>query len=41
MANRITWSRTAGYEVSSAGDKRFSTFNAILDDGRSIECWYL
>ena len=29
-----------GYEVSSKGDKRFSAFNAILSDGRSIEQHY-
>ena len=29
-----------GYEVSSAGDKRFSAFYAKLKDGRSIEKAY-
>ena len=29
-----------GYEVSSKGDKRFSAFNAILSDRRSIEQHY-
>lgn len=29
-----------GYECSSKGDKRFSAFNAILYDGRSIETHY-
>lgn len=33
----FTWSRRGGYEVSSKGDKRFSAFNAIMPDGRSIE----
>lgn len=36
----FTWSRRGGYEVSSKGDKRFSAFNALLADGRSIECHY-
>ena len=35
-----TWERYGGYEVSSHGDKRFSAFNAIMPDGRSIECHY-
>lgn len=35
-----TWKRYGGYEVSSHGDKRFSAFNAIMPDGRSIECHY-
>lgn len=34
------WKRYGGYEVSSQGDKRFSAFNAIMPDGRSIECHY-
>ena len=34
------WKRYGGYEVSSHGDKRFSAFNAIMPDGRSIECHY-
>ena len=34
------WSRTGGYECSSKGDKRFSAFNAIMPDGRSIEQHY-
>ena len=34
------WKRYGGYEVSSHGDKRFSAFNAIMSDGRSIECHY-
>lgn len=35
-----TWKRHGGYEVSSRGDSRFSAFNAILPDGRSIEQHY-
>lgn len=35
-----TWKRYGAYEVSSHGDKRFSAFNAIMPDGRSIECHY-
>ena len=35
-----TWKRYGGYEVSSHGDKRFSALNAIMPDGRSIECHY-
>ncbi len=37
---RFKWARYGGYEISSQGDKRFSAFNAILSDGRSIEQWY-
>jgi hypothetical protein len=40
LAIMVKWSRTEGYEVSSVGDWRFSAFNAILEDGRSIECHY-
>lgn len=32
--------RRGGYECSSKGDKRFSAFNAIMPDGRSIEQHY-
>ena len=35
-----TWKRYGGYEVSSHGDKRFSAFNALMPDGRSIEMHY-
>ena len=35
-----TWKRYGGYEVSSHGDRRFSAFNAIMPEGRSIECHY-
>lgn len=36
------WGRyhSKGYEVSSKGDKRFSAFNAVLKDGRTIEMHY-
>lgn len=37
---QITWARKGGYECSSKGDKRFSAFNAMMPDGRSIEQWY-
>jgi hypothetical protein len=37
---KFTWSRFGGYEVSSKGDPRFSAFNAIMPDGRSLECHY-
>jgi len=36
----ISWNRYGGYEVSTAGDSRFSAFNAILPDNRSIEEHY-
>lgn len=36
----FTWVRRNAYEVSSVGDKRFSAFNAIMSDGRSIEQIY-
>ena len=36
----FTWQRRGGYEVSTKGDKRFSAFNAIMPDGRSIEVIY-
>ena len=36
----LTWKRYGGYNCSSIGDKRFSAFNAIMPDGRSIECHY-
>lgn len=36
----FTWARYGGYEVSSKGDKRFSAFNAMLPDKRSIEQHY-
>lgn len=34
------WSRVGGYQVCSKGDKRFSAFNALMPDGRSIEMHY-
>ncbi len=37
---KFKWARYGGYEVSSKGDKRFSAFNAIMPDGRSIEVIY-
>lgn len=37
---KLTWARRGGYEVSSKGDERFSAFNAIMPDGRSIEAHY-
>ncbi len=43
MAKRqFKWARkeSPSYEVSTAGDKRFSAFTAKLPDGRSIEEWY-
>lgn len=36
----ITWARYGGYEVSSAGDKRFSPLWATMPDGRTIEEHY-
>ena len=40
LARRVDWRRHGGYEVSTKGDKRFSAFNAIMPDGRSIEMHY-
>ena len=42
MKTVFTWKRFAkyGYEVSSAGDKRFSAFYARLPDGETIEYKY-
>lgn len=37
----FTWTRFGhGYECSSKGDRRFSAFNAIMPDGRTIEQIY-
>jgi len=36
----FSWARRGGYEVSSKGDRRFSAFNAVLGDGRTIEEHY-
>lgn len=36
----FTWQRFGGYECSSKGDARFSAFNAVLKDGRTIEQHY-
>lgn len=40
MSEQFTFARYGGYECSSKGDKRFSAFNAIMPDGRSIEQHY-
>lgn len=40
MELKYTWNRYGGYECSTQGDSRFSAFNAILADGRSIEMHY-
>ena len=37
---QFTWARRGGYECSSKGDARFSAFNAVLSDGRTIEQHY-
>lgn len=39
---KVTWAREkpGGYEVSTAGDRRFSALVATLPDGRTIEMWY-
>lgn len=37
---QFKYSRYGGYECSSKGDKRFSAFNAVLADGRTIEQHY-
>lgn len=34
------FARYGGYECSSKGDKRFSAFNAVMSDGRTIEQHY-
>lgn len=39
-APRFHHSRIVGYEVSSAGDPRFSALFAKMSDGRTIEQWY-
>lgn len=38
----VTWARwsDAGYEVSSAGDRRFSALFAEMPDGRTVEMHY-
>lgn len=36
----FTFTRYGGYECSSKGDKRFSAFNAVMPDGRTIEQHY-
>ena len=40
MLKPFTWSRYGGYECSTKGDPRFSAFNAVLPDGRTIEHHY-
>lgn len=37
---KFKWARLGGYEVTTQGDRRFSAFNAIMQDGRSIEQIY-
>lgn len=37
---RWEWKNRDGYEVTSRGDRRFSPFFMILDDGTSIEDFY-
>ena len=37
---KYAWTRKGGYEVSTAGDWRFSALTARLDDGRTIEMHY-
>lgn len=37
---QFTFARRGGYECSSKGDKRFSAFNAVMPDGRTIEQHY-
>jgi len=36
----FTFARRGGYECSSKGDRRFSAFNAVMPDGRTIEEHY-
>lgn len=36
----FAWKRFGGYYVDSRGDRRFSAFKAILQDGRSLEVHY-
>jgi hypothetical protein len=40
MTVQFTWARRGGYECSSRGDSRFSAFNAVMPDGRTIEQHY-
>ena len=40
MEREFKWARHGGYEVSTKGDARFSAFNALMPDKRSIEQWY-
>lgn len=36
----FSWSVVSGYEVSTAGDRRFSALFATMPDGRTIEMHY-
>lgn len=41
LTMKVNWAKFGnGYEVSSKGDTRFSAFNTMLFDGRSIEMHY-
>lgn len=41
LKGKYQWTRyDRGYEVSSRGDDRFSAFNAVMPDGRTIEQIY-
>jgi hypothetical protein len=42
MTQQFQWARKhqGAYEVSSAGDKRFSAMHAEMPDKRTIEMWY-
>ena len=40
MSSPFKWAEHGGYEVSSKGDKRFSAFNAMMPDRRTIEMHY-
>lgn len=40
---KIQWSRAkdlGGYDISSTGDVRYSSYTAKMPDGRSLEAWY-
>lgn len=43
MTQLIKWSGTSslgGYEISPAGDVRFTSLAAVMPDKRSLEAWY-
>jgi hypothetical protein len=40
MTKKFKYSIHSGYECSTKGDKRFSAFTAIMEDGRTIEQHY-